>query len=309
METVVGTINKSPLLFIPPYVVEKAIVMKEPVHPRKNPDEAYVEENINKIKGHAADPIRSREKLNRMIAAGYENGDYCKITRFILGINTGFRDSDLRNIKVKDIFKPDGTVKDFYAVYEVKTRDTRKIPTPRIAYLNDTVKKALKFLVTVEGKRPQDYLFTADRKKHLRKYIEGYYVDKDGKTKALKTSEKIDENGTEHLESFMQTGDYCAYLKKLAKSLGMDEHCSTHCMRQTFGFWFKHTKSQWELDNNIIVDDDADITLLSFAFRHSSRRVTAEHYSRIPARVEQERELEMNLGKEAVDNFVDNFLQ
>lgn len=308
MEAIMKPNRKPPLLFCPPHAILPSIVAAKESNPfHKNYYEADVVDDVNRIKSHAADRITSKEKINRMITKGYENGDYCKITRFILGINTGFRDSDLRNIKVKDIFKSDGTIKEFYAVNEVKTRDTRKIPKPRIVYLNGTVKKALKFLVSVTGKRPQDYLFTADRQKHRRKYIEGFYVNESGETVAIKTEEKFAEDGTEYIQAFMETGEYGVYLKKLARSLGMEEHCSTHCMRQTYGFWLRHTKSQWELYNNVAVDDE-DIDLLSFAFGHSSRRVTETHYNRAPARVIKERELEMNLGKEAVDNFVDNFL-
>lgn len=272
----------------------------------KNPYEARVVDDENKTQSHAADPLMSKDKINRIIAKSYENGDYCKITRFILGINTGFRDSDLRNIKVKDIFKPDGTVKDFYSAYEVKTQDTRKIPKPRVCYLNDTVKKALEFLVSVKEKRPQDYLFTADKQNHRRKYIEGFYTNEDSKTVAIKTEEQFSDDGTEYLEAYMETGEYGRYLKKLAKSLGMDEHCSTHCQRQTYGYWLLNKKSKWEVDNDIDINVK-DAELLRLAFGHSSLNTTLAHYARLPARAVKERELEMNLGKEAVDNFVDNF--
>ena len=274
----------------------------------KNPYNARVTDDKNKIESHAADPLMSKDKINRIIAKGYENGDYCKITRFILGINTGFRDSDLRNIKVKDIFKPDGTVKDFYAVYEVKTQDTRKIPKPRICYLNDTVKKALEFLVSVNGKRPQDYLFTADKKNHRRKYIKGFCTNEKGKVIAIKTEEQFSRDGTEYLEAYMETGEYGRYLKKLAGSLGIDEHCSTHCQRQTYGYWLLREKSQWGVDNDININV-GDAELLRLAFGHSSLNTTLAHYARLPARAVKERELEMNLGKEAVDNFVDKFPQ
>lgn len=270
--------------------------------------DADVIDDENEFVSHAADAIKNREKINRIITQGYTSGDYCKITRFILGINTGFRDSDLRNIKVKDIFKPDGMIKDFFAVNEKKTLHTRKNPKPRIVYLNDTVKKALEFLVAVRGKRPQDYLFTADKQKHRRQYIQGFYIDKNGKTVAIKTSERFAADGTEYLEAYMETGDYRRYLVKLAKSLGLVEHCSTHCQRQTYGYWLRHTVSEWEKITDSIADD-TDIAVLCNDFGHSDVRVTEKHYNRQDARIKKFRQLEMNLGKEAVDNFVDNFLQ
>lgn len=309
METTREFERKQSICLYPSYPQpQETYIQMYPKHLSKNPHDAMVVNDKNKTQSHAADALMRKDKINRIITKGYENGDYCKITRFILGINTGFRDSDLRNIKVKDIFKSDGTVKDFYAVYEVKTQDTRKIPKPRICYINDTVKKALEFLVLVKRKRPQDYLFTADKQNHRRKYIEGFYTDEDGKTVAIKTEEQFSDDGTEYLEAYMETGEYGRYLKKLANSLGIDEHCSTHCQRQTYGYWLLKKKSQWEVDNDIDINVK-DAELLRLAFGHSSLNTTLAHYARLPARAVKERELEMNLGKEAVDNFVNNFLR
>lgn len=265
-------------------------------------------DEIGEIKGHAADAIINKQKINEMITEGYSRGDYCKITRFILGINTGFRDSDLRNIKVEDIFKSNGEVKDFYAAYEIKTLHTRKIPKPRMVYLNDTVKKALTFLVKVTEKRPQDYLFTADKKTHLRKYIVGFYTDEKGRIKAIKSLEKFSEEGIERLEAYMETAEYAVYLKKLSQSLGMTEHCSTHCQRKTYSWFIRMITSQWEIDNNIIYTDK-DMELLRRDLGHTSLSTTADYYSGMDFRIEQHRQLELNLVKEAVDKFVDNFMQ
>lgn len=244
---------------------------------------------------HAADAIRSKQKINMVISEAYKNDDLCKATRFIFGINTGFRDSDIRNIRVKDIINPDGTIKDWYAVNEIKTQHTRKCARGRRVYLNETVKKAIGFLITVRNKSVDDYLFTADKCLHKCKYIDPL------------TQKKFDTpylpDGTKLVQAYMETSDYSKFLKKMTKSLGMSEHCSSHCQRQTYGYWIRHTTSQWEKDNDYYFDDK-DIELLSNDFGHSSISLTAEHYNRHDPRVEMYRQLEINLGYEAVNEAI-----
>lgn len=277
METTISFIPKPPIC-IASVSMKQAI---ENADKKVNYYEAEIEDDENKFKSHAAEPITSKDNINRMIAAAYENGDFCKITRFILGINTGFRDSDLRNIKVKDIFRPDGTVKDFYAPYEKKTLNTRKKPRARLVYLNDTVKKSLTFLVKVTGKNPQDYMFTADKKKYLRKYLDySKYEETREPDDIAKTDKQFAEDGTKRDIAFMETSDYCKFLKKLAKSLGMEEHCSTHCQRKTYVYWMALTRSKWEQENGSYIFSAYDIRLISHDLGHADLRTTAKYYCR-----------------------------
>jgi integrase len=114
---------------------------------------------------HAADAITDKEKLNSIILEAYLNGDISKITAFIFGINTGFRVSDILDIRVQDI-ATDGKINDWYAVREQKTSKPRQI------WLNDTVKKALEFLIEYRDLQPIDYLFVADKQPHLWKHVD-----------------------------------------------------------------------------------------------------------------------------------------
>lgn len=255
---------------------------------------------------HYADAIRDKIKINNMIIEAYENEDFCKITRFILGINTGFRDSDLRNLRVRNLFNCDGTVKNFYACNEIKTSK------PRQAYLNDTVKKALTFLVIVKNKKPNEYLFTADKKSYKRRFVDYSLYQITGKGKDIyKTDEKYTDGGKERNEAFMETSDYNRFLKKLAQKVGMDEHCSSHCQRQTYSWWLDNTYSKWEEEHGISKDDTRIYSpIVTAALNHSSSAITDKYYNHLrhDSRIIHARELEMNLGKVAVDTFVDNYL-
>lgn len=255
---------------------------------------------------HYADAIRDKIKINNMIIEAYESDDFCKITRFILGINTGFRDSDLRNLRVRNLFNSDGTVKNSYACNEIKTGK------PRQAYLNNTVKKALTFLVIITGKQPNDYLFTADKQPHKRRYVDYslYQTTEKGKD-ICKTNEKYTDDGKERTKAFMETSDYNRWLKKLAKKVGMDEHCSSHCQRQTYSWWIDNTYSKWEEEHGISKDDTKMYSpIVTAALNHSSSAITDKYYNHLrhDSRIIHAREFEMNLGKAAVDTFIDNYL-
>ena len=264
---------------------------------------------------HAADAIKDKEKLNDIILSAYLNGDVSKITAFIFGINTGFRVSDILDIRVSDI-TTNGKCNDWYAVREQKTKK------PRQVWLNDTVKKAIEFLIKNKGLEEKDYLFVADKNQWLIKYIDLNNPEylKTGKTKDAKVSHEYDSYGNKLPKAPTGIRNLNAYFKDIALKCGIDEHCSTHCMRQTHSYWFRNTASNEEreemdkLRNAFKGVDDAYLAqiaeyssrLLSKSYNHSSQSVTKKHYEKVLNKHEKARQLLLNLGKEAVDIFVDN---
>lgn len=259
---------------------------------------------------HAADAIMDKNKLNDIILEAYLNGDISKITAFILGINTGFRVSDILDIRVQDI-ATDGKINDWYAVREQKTNKPRQI------WLNDTVKKALEFLIEYRDLQPIDYLFVADKQPHLWKHVDlnnAKYLET-GKPDDARVDYEYDSQGNKLPFAPTRTRNLNEYFKNLALECGVEEHCCTHCMRQTYSYWFKNTVSQQEIDElrkQFAGVDDAHLMqiteysnkLLSKSLNHSSQRVTDKHYDKALSKHEKARQLMLNLGTEAVEMFI-----
>lgn len=278
--------------------------------PHGQPIVADVIKDEKEFISHAADAIMDKNKLNDIILEAYLNGDISKITAFILGINTGFRVSDILDIRVCDI-ATDGKINDWYAVREQKTNKPRQI------WLNDTVKKALKFLIKYRDLQPIDYLFVADKQKHLWKYVDlnnSKYLET-GKPDDARVDYEYDMNGNKLPYAPTRTRNLNEYFKNIALKCGVEEHCSTHCMRQTYSYWFKNTVSQQEIDElrkQFAGVDDAHLMqiaeysnrLLSKSLNHSSQRVTDKHYDKALSKHEKARQLMLNLGAEAVEMFI-----
>ena len=286
------------------------LTSRKEVRPHGQPIVADVIKDEKEFQSHAADAITDREKLNDIILEAYLNGDTAKITAFIFGINTGFRVSDILDIRVCDIMT-DGKCNDWYAVREQKTSKARQ------TWLNDTVKKALEFLVEVKGLQPMDYLFCADKNRWLKKFVDlnnPKYLESH-KPQDARVDYKYDERGNKLPEAPILTRTYNEWLRTITEKLDIEEHCSSHCMRQTYSYWFKNTVSQQEIDElrkSFVGVDDARLMqiaeysnrLLSKSLNHSSQRVTDKHYNKALSKHEKTRQLMLNLGAEAVDMYV-----
>ena len=289
------------------------LTSRKEVRPHGQPIVADVIKNEEEFKSHAADAITDKNKLNDIILEAYLNGDISKITAFIFGINTGFRVSDILDIRVQDI-STDGKVDDWYAVREQKTGKPRQI------WLNDTVKKALEFLIEYKGLQPQDYLFVADKQKHLWKYVDlnnSKYLET-GKPDDARVGYEYDTQGNRLPYAPTRTRNLNVYFKNIALKCGVEEHCCTHCMRQTYSYWFKHTVSNEEIEElrkQFVGVDDAHLMqiaeysnkLLSKSLNHSSQRVTDKHYDKALSKHEKARQLMLNLGAEAVEMFTEEY--
>jgi len=86
----------------------------------------------------------SAEEIKKMYSAFEGKYRVRNQTLFLLGINTGFRISELLSVRVGDILEPDGSIKKYLAVSKNKMKRKRK---GRTVVLNDKVKEALSRLL------------------------------------------------------------------------------------------------------------------------------------------------------------------
>lgn len=286
-------------------------ISKKISKPHGQPIVADVIKDEKEFISHAADAIMDKNKLNNIILEAYLNGDISKITAFILGINTGFRVSDILDIRVCDVMM-DGKINDWYAVYEQKTGKPRQI------WFNDTVKKTLEFLICYKDLQQTDYLFCADKNRWLKKYVDlnnPKYLET-GRPQDTRVKYEYDVQGNKLPEAPILTRTYNEWLKTITDKLAIEEHCSSHCMRQTYSYWLRVTVSKEEIDElrkQFAGVDDAHLMqiaeysnrLLSKSLNHSSQRVTDRHYNKALNKHEKARQLMLNLGAEAVDMFIE----
>ena len=267
-------------------------------------------------KSGSALAFRDRETINEFILGLLLKGDIHKATMFVFNINTGFRNGDNQSFRVKDLIKPNGEIKDYVTLGEDKTDKFRTV------WLNDTVKKMLKYTIQEKKLKPDNYIFRGDGNK--RSYIDhfvyvDYYTYENGKKSgAVTTYDQYDENGgsrdvydvvTVDLQKGgnkynpdgtlkevapMLVGSVTRWLKGICKEYDVIGKYSSHTFRQTYAYFISQG---WE-DNRFALAACAD-------FGHSDYRITLAHYMGIDPEELRQHQLELNLGKEAVDLFID----
>lgn len=189
-------------------------------------------------KDHAAEPIKSMEDIDKISEYFISNGEYRNNMLFIVGINFGLRVSDLRVLRFSNIINENLTFKDKFAVFEKKTRNTRKRKRNRYITINDAVIDAVTLYLEHTSKVSlSDYMFMSTHK------------DENGNYKAL-TSRAIEY-----------------ILKGVVADLGLNIHASTHTLRKTFGY------HQMVMGNN----DPRRLLLLQKMFNHSSPAQTLDY--------------------------------
>ena len=168
------------------------------------PAKEYIEEDI--VKDHAAEPIKSMHDIDRISRFLINNGRYRDNMLFIVGINFGLRVSDLKVLRFSNLINDNCTFKDKFAVFEKKTRNTRKRKKNRYITINDAVVEAVTlYLEHTPNVCLSDYMFTSNR----------------GKANGDKP---MDNRSIDRL------------LKGIAKDLGLTMHVSTHTLRKTFAY-------------------------------------------------------------------------
>ena len=208
------------------------------------------------VDDHAADPIKSLDDIEHISEYLIENKRYRDNMLFIVGINFGLRISDLLSLRFGDIINDNFTFKDTFAVFEKKTRNTRKKKKNRYITINRAVMEAVTlYLENKPGTCLSDYMFRG----------EGNRSKNSGKPLNRRTVNRLFE--------------------EIAKDLKLNIQFSTHSLRKTFGY------HQMVMSNN----DQRKLLVLQKMFNHSSPMQTLD-YIGITGEEIEEAYKQLNLG-------------
>jgi integrase len=111
-----------------------------------------------------ARPLTKKEVLQVKAIFKGRNADRNRCL-FLLGINTGFRISELLSLKVCDILEHDGTIRERVTVRKCEMKGKRE---GRTVLLNDATREMLESYV--DGMDINDYLFTSEQGGQLTRY-------------------------------------------------------------------------------------------------------------------------------------------
>ena len=182
-------------------------------------------------------PIKTHKDIIAMANWLYEHKNNKYVLAFTLGINLGLRANELLDLKMNQVFSPDGSVRliedeedtsDGIDIYQSKTKKHRTV------FLNAACKDALEWAFPIKGA----YL-----------HSEGYlFPSREG--------------------GAIQVGTFRKVLKEAAAACGLKQNIGTHTCRKTWGWHqYKYNSEKANLD----------ITMLQRAFGHSSPEVTLRY--------------------------------
>lgn len=182
-------------------------------------------------------PIKTHKDIIAMANWLYEHKNNKYVLAFTLGINLGLRANELLDLKMNQVFSPDGSVRliedeedtsDGIDIYQSKTKKHRTV------FLNAACKDALEWAFPIKGA----YLHSEE---HLFPSREGGAI---------------------------QVGTFRKVLKEAAAACGLKQNIGTHTCRKTWGWHqYKYNSEKANLD----------ITMLQRAFGHSSPEVTLRY--------------------------------
>ena len=202
------------------------------------PAEEAVEELI--AVDHSADPIKSLDDIDRISKYLISHHRWRDNMMFIAGINFGLRASDLRELRFCNLINDNFTFKDTFAVFEKKTRNTRKRKKNRYITINNAVIEAVTlYLENTPNVCLSDYLFNSEA----------------NRTAGKDWKEPITVRSMERI------------LKGIAADLDLNIHMSTHTLRKTFCY------HQMVMSNN----DHRKLLLLQKMMNHSSPQQTLDY--------------------------------
>lgn len=192
----------------------------------------------NAIQDHAAEPIKSMDDIVRISRYLIDSGRYRDNMLFILGINFGLRVSDLRELRFSNLIDDNLTFRDRFAVFEKKTRNTRKRKKNRYITINNAVIDAVTlYLENTEGVRLSDYMFRSES-------YNGSNVNRPLDPKSINR-----------------------IMYGLRDDLGLNIRMSTHTLRKTFCY------HQMLMSNN----DPRKLALLQKMLGHSTMAQTLDY--------------------------------
>lgn len=182
-------------------------------------------------------PIKTHKDIIAMANWLYEHKDNKYVLAFTLGINLGLRANELLDLRMNQVFSPNGSVRliedeedtsDGIDIYQSKTKKHRTV------FLNAACKDALEWAFPIKGAylHSEEYLFPSR------------------------------EGGA------IQVGTFRKVLKEAAAACGLKQNIGTHTCRKTWGWHqYKYNSEKANLD----------ITMLQRAFGHSSPEVTLRY--------------------------------
>lgn len=205
---------------------------------------------------HAAEPIKSLDDILAVSQYLISKKRYRDNMLFIVGINFGLRVSDLRMLRFSNLINPNFTFKDNFAVFEKKTRNTRKRKKNRYITINNAVIEAVTlYLKNTPNVSLSDYMFRG-------------LSNRCGSANEPLTIQSIDR-----------------ILKGIAKDLNLNVKMSTHTLRKTFCY------HQMVMSHN----SSRKLLLLQKMLNHSSPAQTLDYIGITSEEIEAAYR-ELNLG-------------
>ena len=215
---------------------------------------------------HAAEPIKNMDDIFKISNYLIENKRYRDNMLFIVGINFGLRVSDLRVLRFSSLINENFTFRESFAVFEKKTRNTRKRKKNRYITINHAVIEAVTlFLENTDNVCLSDYMFKS----------------------------QSNRGGNKNEPLSLQSID--RILKGIAKDLDLSIKMSTHSLRKTFCY------HQMLMSHN----DNRKLLLLQKMLGHSSPAQTLD-YIGITAEEIDEAYKQLNLGSVTHNYLVDS---
>lgn len=215
---------------------------------------------------HAAEPIKSMDDIFRISEYLISNGRFRDNMLFIVGINFGLRVSDLRMLRFSNLINDNLTFKDSFAVFEKKTRNTRKRKKNRYITINQAVIEAVTlYLENTPNVTMSDYMFRSE------------------------------SNNGKRANNPLSNKSVDRILKGIALDLDLNIKMSTHTLRKTFCY------HQMVMSHN----DNRKLLLLQKMLNHSSPAQTLD-YIGITAEEIDEAYKQLNLGSATHNYLVDS---
>lgn len=214
---------------------------------------------------HTSEPIKSMSDILKVSRFLISQKRWRDNMLFIVGINFGLRVSDLRELRFCNIINNNLTFRDTFAVFEKKTRNTRKKKKNRYITINNAVVDAVKlYLQHTMYVSLSDYMFRSESN-------HGY------SSGAPLSNMSIDR-----------------ILKGIARDCGLTMKVSTHTLRKTFAY------HQMVMSGN----DPRKLMLLQKMLNHATMAQTLD-YIGITSEEIAEAYSNLNLGSETEHYLID----
>lgn len=229
-----------------------------------SPAKEQVEEET--VEEHDAEPIKSMDDILRISEYLISNKKYRDNMLFIVGINFGLRVSDLRMLRFSNLINDNLTFKDRFAVFERKTRNTRKRRKNRYITINTAVMEAVTlYLENSKNVSLSDYMFRSES-----------------------------NNGSNQNKPLDNKSIY-NILRGIANKLDLNIRMSTHTLRKTFCY------HQMLMSHN----DSRKLLLLQKMLGHSSPAQTLDYIGITEEEIDEEYR-RLNLGSKKHHYLVDS---